>query len=87
MAASHRWQVPELSHGDKRTEAILGMVRNTLASIASSTLLRADVHFRDPGKFFDVEHAMGKATHTKFLEHPGFLRMFTAQYGHYFEEE
>ena len=70
---------------DRRAPLLRRLVEGSLASVASSNLIRVDVHFRDPPKYFSLDQVAGRAVHTKFLENTEFLRLFAARYAHCFE--
>lgn len=70
---------------DRRALLLRGLVESTLASMATSNLIRVDVHFRDKPKYFSLDQFAGRAVHTKFLENVEFLRLFAARYAHCFE--
>ena len=70
---------------DRRAPLLRTLVEGSLASMASSNLIRVDVHFRDPPKYFSLDQVAGRAVHTKFLENTEFLRLFAARYAHCFE--
>ena len=70
---------------DRRAPLLRRLVEGSLDSMASSNLIRVDVHFRDPPKYFSLDQVAGRAVHTKFLENTEFLRLFAARYAHCFE--
>ena len=70
---------------DRRASLLRRLVEGSLASMASSRLIRVDVHFNDPPKYFSLDQVAGRAAHTKFLENVEFLRLFAARYAHCFE--
>ena len=70
---------------DRRAPLLRRLVEGSLDSMAASNLIRVDVHFRDPPKYFSLDQVAGRAVHTKFLENTEFLRLFAARYAHCFE--
>jgi len=84
LYSSHMRPPPDMSHDDPRYQALSSMCSNTLGSLAQSTLIRVEVHFNHTKKFFDMDEALGRATHVIFLENIPFLRMLAARYAPYF---
>ena len=47
---------------DRRAALLRHLVEGSLASMASSRLIRVDVHFRDPPKYFSLDQVATKLT-------------------------
>jgi len=86
LYSSHMRPPPDMAPDDPRFQALSTMCSNTLASLSRSTLVRVEVHFNHTKKFFDMDEALGRATHVIFLENIPFLRMLAARYAPYFHD-
>uniref|UniRef100_A0A7S3B050 Uncharacterized protein n=1 Tax=Haptolina ericina TaxID=156174 RepID=A0A7S3B050_9EUKA len=84
---SSQLQVPsDLVADDPRAVTLASMCENTLASLTGSSLLRVEAHFNHRPRLFDMDEAVGRATHVIFLENIPFLRMVATRYACYFND-